>query len=87
VTDDPDIDLTDDLIDAAMLRAEKAVCPPGDARCSDFCHGAAYAKTHITPSGWAHIGWVAADSGRKTWDAWFNVKTGEGRLRKQEDKR
>jgi hypothetical protein len=87
VTDEPAIELTDAIIDAAMPRAEKAVCPPGDARCSGFSHGAAYARTPITPSGWAHIGWVAADSGRQTWDAWYNVFTGEGRLRQEPDAR
>jgi hypothetical protein len=31
------------------------------------------------------IGWVAANSGRITWTAWYNVTTGDGRLKKDED--
>lgn len=80
-------DLTGELIAAAMLRAERAVCPPGDARCYGFPYGVTSARESQTPAGWCLIGWVAAASGRQTWDAWLNVETGEGRLRKQPDAR
>ena len=36
-----------------------------------------------TPSGWCRIGRVAADCGRRTWDAWYNIRTREGRLKRQ----
>jgi hypothetical protein len=70
---EPAINLTDALIDTAMQRAETAVYPPGDARCYGFSNGAEYARTPSTPSGWAQIGWVAADSGRTTWDTWYTL--------------
>jgi hypothetical protein len=70
---------------AAMRRAEDAVCSPGDERCQVFPWGVEEAQRSRSPSGWCLIGWVAADSGRKTWDAWDNLKTGGGRRRKYED--
>ena len=75
-----DIALTHELIRKAMLRAEQAVCPPADQRCFGFPYDAKAALARRTPAGWCAIGWVAADSGRETWTAWFNVATGEGRL-------
>jgi hypothetical protein len=36
-----------------------------------------------SPADWRRISEVAADSGRTTWDAWDNVRTGEGRLERQ----
>ena len=79
--------LTDDTIREAMQRAERAVCPPGDQRCYGFPYDVKSALGSQTPDGWCLIGWVAADSGRKSWDAWDNIRTGEGRLRKQADAR
>jgi hypothetical protein len=49
-----------------MLRAEKAVCAPADQRCHGFPWGVESALKSRTPSCWCLIGWVAADSGRKT---------------------
>jgi hypothetical protein len=60
----------------AARRAEKAVCTPGDARCYDFTSGVKTALASGTPAGWCCISLVAADSGRTSWDAWFNVKAG-----------
>ncbi len=52
-----------------MLRAEKDVCLPADQRCYGFLYDANTALAYRTPAGWRRIGWVAADSGRKTWTA------------------
>jgi hypothetical protein len=41
-------ELTDTMIEAAMLRAEKAGCPPGDARCSGFPYPAGRAPPRHT---------------------------------------
>jgi hypothetical protein len=54
-----------------------------DDRCSELTFRAAAALTQCSPQDWRAIGWVAASSGRQGWDAWYNVHTGEGRLRKQ----
>jgi hypothetical protein len=56
MSEHPDIDLTDASIAAAMLRAETAVCPPGDARYYGFSNGVEPARAHRTPAGWCHIG-------------------------------
>jgi hypothetical protein len=75
-------DLSDEMIREAMPRAEKAVCPPVDQRCSGFPYDARTALASRISAGWCRIVWVAANSGRPTWDAWHNVRTGEGWLRK-----
>jgi hypothetical protein len=82
---DPERELTDAMIREVMLCAEHAVCPPADQRCHGFPYDVEMALASRTPAGWCAIGWVAAASGRKTWDAWYNVKTGEGRLRAQHE--
>src|SRR4051794_28261529 len=67
--------LTDEVIAAAMRRAEKAVCPLLD----DFCYGLAFSATEVvadlSPQGWGKIGCVVRDSGREAWHAWYNVNT------------
>jgi hypothetical protein len=77
-----EIELTDEVIRQAMQRAERAVCPPADQRCSGFPWGVREALASRTPAGWCRIGWVAAESGRRTCDDWLIPKTGEGRLRR-----
>jgi hypothetical protein len=74
-------ELTDDVIQEAMLRAATAICPPADERCYGFPWGVEQVRASKTSAGWCCIGWVAADIGRQSWDAWDNVTTGEGRLK------
>jgi hypothetical protein len=31
------------------------------------------------------VGWIVANSVRESWDVWLDVRTGEGRLRRQRD--
>lgn len=78
-------ELTDTIIAAAMQRAAAAICPPLDDRCDGLPFGAAEALAARTPKGWCLIGWVVRESGRESWDAWYNVVTGEGRLRRHPD--
>jgi hypothetical protein len=70
-----------------MHRAAAAISPPLDDRCYGLSFGAAEALAERTPKGWCLIGWVVRDSGCESWDAWYNVVTGEGRLRRQTDAR
>ena len=77
--------LTDDVIAAAMKRAEQAISPPFDDICYGRGEGEAEALKARSPKGRCKIGWVVRDSGREAWDAWYNVHTGEGRLRRQSD--
>jgi hypothetical protein len=74
-------DLTDAMIDAALERARRAVCGPLEERCYAFPYGAGFARTPGTPQGCCTIGWLSRDNGRQAWEAWLDVRTGEGRLR------
>ena len=76
--------LTDEMIAEAMARAEKVTCTPGDQRCLPLPYDVAGALSTCTPKGRCKIGWIVADAGRKAWDVWLDLHTGEGRLRRQE---
>jgi hypothetical protein len=78
-------ELTDVMIEAAMRRVERVACPAGDARGSGFHSPARDAIASRTSAGWCLIGFAVGDGGRLSWDAWYNVKAGEGRLRRQRD--
>jgi hypothetical protein len=75
--------LTDDAIAAALERARVAVCTPLEQGCFALPFTPAQAEATAMPDGRQHIGWIVADSGRRSWDAWIHVETGEGRLRKR----
>jgi hypothetical protein len=68
-----DVTLTDEMINEALLRAEKAICPPGDKRCYGLPYPVDYALGEMRPDGWCPIGWVNADSGRQAWTAWYQT--------------
>jgi hypothetical protein len=72
--------LTDEVIEAAMVRAERAACPPGDPRCYGFAYSVEESLAKMTPDGWVPIGWVCGNGGRQTWDAWFHLDTAEQRV-------
>lgn len=78
----PDI-LSRATILAGMERAEKAVCG-GDPRCYGFPYTVQDAIESQTPDGWVNIGWVCANSGRLTWDAWYHLDSGKGKLKRHE---
>ena len=77
------LELTDTIIAAVVERAAKAICPPLDDTCYDLAFDAAKAFAERTPKGWCLIGWVVRESDREAWDTWYNVNTGEGRLRQR----
>ena len=68
--------LSDDLIDAALRRAEREVCAPGDPRCYGFAYPVEEALHSLTPDGWCRVGWVSGRGGRDDWDVWFHADTG-----------
>jgi hypothetical protein len=74
-------ELTDDLIDAALERARRAVCGPLEDRGYAFSYGIDEARKRCTPQGGCKIGWLSRDSGRQAGGAWLDLRTGEGRLR------
>jgi hypothetical protein len=43
------------------------------------------ARASCTPQGRCHIGCIVADSRRQEWEVWLDLRTGEGRLPKQEN--
>jgi len=72
------------MITEAMARAEKIACTPGDNRCLPLRYRPQDALETCTPKGRCKIGWIVADAGRKAWDVWLDLTTGEGRLKRQE---
>jgi hypothetical protein len=74
-------ELTDELIDAGLERARRAVCGPLKERCSAFNYGVDEARKRCMPNGRCAIGWLSRDNGRQAWDAWLDLRMGEGRLR------
>jgi hypothetical protein len=78
-------ELTNVMIAEAMARAEKVACTPGDHRCLPLPDDVESARATCTPKGRCTIGWIVADAGRKAWDVWLDLATGEGRLRRRTD--
>ena len=83
---DPDL-LTDAMIADAMQRAYGRGCDPGARRCYDLASDLESARATCTPRGRCLIGWIVADAERQEWEVWLDVRTGEGRFRKQADAR
>jgi hypothetical protein len=77
----PLLELTDCLFEVALERARRAVCGPFKERCCAFSYGADVARQRCTPNGRGTIGWLSRDNGRQAWEAWLDLRTGEGRLR------
>jgi hypothetical protein len=78
-------ELTEDMITAAMAKADARVCVPGDHRCYAFPSNVDAARKTCTPKGRCKVGWVVRASGRESWDVWLDLETGEGRLRRRVD--
>ncbi len=78
-------ELTQEMIDDGMARAEKVACRPADPRCYVFPDPLEDARATCTPKGRCLIGWIVSNGGRDSWDVWLDVTTGEGRLRRRVD--
>jgi hypothetical protein len=76
-------ELTEEQIAAAMARAEKVACAPGDQRCLPLPYDVDSARATCTSKGRCKVGWIVADTGRRAWDVWRDRHTGEGRVRRQ----
>lgn len=83
----PERPLTDEIIAEAMERPVKVACGTDDSRCFGLPDPLALAHETCDSKGRCMIGWIIADSGRKSWDVWLDTNTGEGRLRKQAESR
>ena len=69
-------ELTDEMIAAAMAKADARACPPGDQRCYALPYSAEEARKTCTPKGRCNVGWVVRAGGRESWDVWLEVSTG-----------
>jgi hypothetical protein len=78
-------ELTEELIAAAMAKADARVCVPGDNRCYPFPANVDAARETCTPKGRCKVGWVVRKSGRESWDVWLEVRTGLVKLIAQAD--
>jgi hypothetical protein len=78
-------ELTEEVITAAMARAEKVACDSGHSRCFALPDPLEDAQASCTPKGRCRIGWIIAEGGRTSYDVWLDLHTGEGRLRHRSD--
>ena len=68
-------ELTDEMIEAAMTKADARACPPGGQCCYPLPYSAVEARTTCTSKGRCTVGWVVRAGGRESWDAWLEVST------------
>src|SRR3954462_2341406 len=78
-------ELTEEMIEAAMAKADARVCVPGDQRCYAFPYGFEDVEKSCTPQGRCKVGWIVRAGGREAWDVWLEVSTGLVKLVRQED--
>jgi hypothetical protein len=60
-------ELTEEMIAAAMAKANKRVCVGSD-RCFALPHLLADARASCTPKGRCKVGWIVSRGGRESWD-------------------
>ena len=68
-------ELTEELIAAAMAKADARVCAGAD-RCYAFPDRLEDARQSCTPKGRCKVGWIIRASGRESWNVWLEVSTG-----------
>ena len=71
----PQSELTDQLIAAAMAKADARVCVGSD-RCFAFPDRVEDARQTCTSKGRCTVGWIVSRGGRESWDVWLEVRTG-----------
>lgn len=62
-------ELTDELIDAALERARRAVRGPREERCYAFSYGEEEDRKRCAAQGRCKIGWLGRARGRQVWEA------------------
>ena len=80
----PGAALPEELITAAMAKADARVCFGSD-RCSAFPNKLHDARPTCTAKGRCTVGWVVTNGGRESWDVWLEVSTGLVKLIPQSD--
>jgi hypothetical protein len=71
----PGIELTEEIIAAAMAKADARVCV-GPDRCYAFPHRLEDARETCTPEGRCKVGWIVSKGGCESRDVWLEVATG-----------
>ena len=79
-----DPELTEELIAAAMARAEARVCVGSD-RCYALPSDVDSARARCTPQGRCRVGLIVSKGGRESHDVWVEVGTGLVKLIRQTD--
>jgi hypothetical protein len=79
-----ELELTEDLIIAAMAKADARVCVGSD-RCFAFPDRLEDARASCTPKCRCKVGWIVSRGGRESWDVWLEVSTGLVKLIRQAD--
>jgi len=74
----PEPELTEELIAAALAKADARVCVGSD-RCYPFPDRLEEARATYTP-GCCKVGWIVSRGGRESWDVWLEVSTRLGKL-------
>jgi hypothetical protein len=72
---DPPSELTEEMIAAAMAKADARVCVGSD-RCFVLPDPLPTARQSCTPQGRCRVGWIVGHGGRESWDMWLEVATG-----------
>jgi hypothetical protein len=71
----PEVELTEELITAAMAKADARVCVGSD-RCFAFPDLLVDARQTCTLKGRRTVGWIVSQGGRESWDGWLEMSTG-----------
>jgi hypothetical protein len=79
-----EVELTEELITAAMAKADARVCIGSD-RCFALPDRPQDARQTCTPKGRCKVGWIVSRGGRESWDVWLEVSTGLVKLIRQAD--
>ena len=81
-------ELTEELITAAMAKADARVCV-GNPRCFALPDPVSAARETCTPKGRCRVGGtqgvIVGQGGRESWDVWLEVATGLVKLIRQAD--
>jgi hypothetical protein len=69
------MDLTEELIAAAMAKADARVCVGSD-RCYAFPDRLEDVRETCAPKDRCKVGWIISRGGRESFDVWLEVATG-----------
>ena len=77
-------DLTEEMIETAMAKADRRVCVGSD-RCFALPHLLQDARQTCTSKGRCKVGWIVSRGGRESFDVWLEVSTVLVKLDRQLD--